>query len=104
MSNNNFASTLGNINIQEAYDKAVDTRMQKVTQRANSAIQSFADLIAEINKLQNESKGTTVKKEVEVIANDMNNSTVMFTRMFTAQLETLHGIVRPTEEAETTKV
>ena len=104
MSTNSFASALGNTKIQEAYDKAVDSRMQKVTQRANSAIQSFADLITEINKLQNESKGTTVKKEVETIANDMNNSTVMLTRMLTAQLETLHGVVRPTEEAETTLV
>ena len=96
----NFASALGNAKIQEAYDKVVDTRMQKVSQRANSAIQSFADLISEINKLQNESKGTSAKKEVAEIANDMNNSSVMLTRMLTAQLETLHGVVRPDVGAE----
>ena len=98
----NFSNIAANAKIQEAYDKAVETRMQKVSQRANNAIQSFSDLISEINKLQNESKGTTAKKEVETIANDMNNSTVMLTRMLTAQLETLHGIVRPDVNGEST--
>ena len=94
---NTFVETQNNGKIQQAYDVAIEKRLTRLSDRANSAFKSFADLVEEINRLQNESTGTTVKKEVATLANDMNNSTVMMTKMLAAQLETLHKIVRPEE-------
>ena len=103
----NFDNLIGNNKLQQAYDVAVEKRISKVTQKANSAIKSFAELVDEINRLQNESKGTTIKKEVTAVGTDMSNSMVMVTRMLEAQLQTLHGIVRPdvddTQEKEITQ-
>ena len=93
--NSSFANTLGNTKIQQAYDVVVEKRFDKVNKKANDAIQTFAQLVDEINKLQTESKGTTVNKEVATLGTDMSNSMVMVTRMLTAQLEALHGIVKP---------
>lgn len=98
--NSSFASTLMNSKIQQAYEVAVEKRVDKVNKKANDAIKSFADLVDEINKLQVESKGTTVNKEVSTLGTDMSNSMVMMTRMLTAQLEALHGIVKPDETVE----
>lgn len=100
--NSNFASTLVNPKIQQAYDVGVEKRVDKVNKKANDAIKSFADLVDEINKLQVESKGTTTNKEVAILGTDMSNSMVMMTRMLTAQLEALHGIVRPETVEENT--
>lgn len=81
--------------IQQAYDVAVERRMEKLNKKANDAIKSFAELVDEITKLQNDSSGTTIKKDVAALATDMNNSSVMMTRMLTAQIQALHDIVRP---------
>lgn len=81
--------------VQKAIDLAVELRMGKVNQKANDAIKSFAELVEQITKLKNDSNGTTIKKDVAALATDMNNSSVMMTRMLTAQLQALHDIVRP---------
>lgn len=91
-------NTIVNSRIQQAYDVGVTTRADKVTKKANDAIKSFADLVDELSRLQSESKGTTVKEEVAKWASDMNNTSVMVTRLLEAQLQALHGIVRPEEE------
>ena len=102
--NSNFANAISNSKVQQAYDVVVEKRLDKVNKRANEAIKSFADLIDEIDRLQNESKGSTVDKEVKPLATDLTNTSVLVTRMLTAQLEALHNIVNtksenPAEEA-----
>ena len=96
----NFTSALGNRKIQEAYDVAVEKRLDKVSKKANDAIKSFAELVDEINRLQNDSKGTTAKKEIASIATDMSNSTVLMTKMLTAQFEALQGVIIPKTPGE----
>jgi hypothetical protein len=87
--------SIGNAKIQESYDAALEGRLSKVNKRASDAINSFSALVSELNKLSNETTGTTAKKEVAGITADMNNSTVMVTRMLEAQLAALHNVVKP---------
>ncbi len=77
--------------VQNAFDKALDT--SRLTKKANEAIDSFAKLVDEINNIQKNSIGTTKKGEVSTIANEMNNSSVMVTKMLAAQVQALHQII-----------
>lgn len=95
-----FASALNGMKVQQSFDADVAKRVGKVEGKANEAIQSFASLVEEINNLQKDSLGTTKKEEVNQLANDMNNSQVMLTRMLTANLEALHGIVQEGHETQ----
>lgn len=93
-------STLINGRIQQAYNTDLESKLGTVDKKATAAMQSFAELVSEINKLQSVSKGTTSAKDVAGIAADLNNSQVMVTRMLEAQLSALHNIVKPeTSEA-----
>lgn len=93
-------STLINGKIQQAYNIDLESKLSTVDKKATAAMQSFAELVSEINKLQSTSKGTSNAKEVAGIAADLNNSQVMVTRMLEAQLSALHNIVKPeTSEA-----
>ena len=90
--NSNFANNIANSKVQQAYDAGVATRVSKVEKKASDAIKSFADLVDEINKLQNETVGTSAKTEVNTVAADVNNSSVMVTKMLAAQMQALHNI------------
>ncbi len=89
-----------NLKIQKSYNADLEKRLDNVNKRASDAIQSFSELVSEINKLQTTSTGTSSSKEVAGIAADLNNSQVMVTRMLEAQLSALHNIVKPGETGD----
>lgn len=89
-----FTNDIGNTKVLKAYNESYADRVGKVNKRANETIKSFADLVGEINRLQNDAAGTPKRKEVEAIANDLNNSNVMLTRMLAANIEALNGIIQ----------
>lgn len=86
---------IGNAKIQQAYDASLESRLTKVDKKASDAIKSFSELVSELNKLSSEAAGTTSKEQVAGITADLNNSTVMVTRMLEAHLATLHNVVKP---------
>ena len=88
----NFAININNDKIKEAYNASLENRITKVSKTAGSAVESFASLIDQINKLQNEAKGN---KKVQEAANEMNNTMVMATRMLAAHLEVLNKVTTP---------
>ncbi len=96
-----MASTfIGNAKVQQAYDTGLENRLSKVDKKASDAIKSFGELVSELNKLSTETAGTTAKKEVAGITADLNNSTVMVTRMLEAHLAALHNVVTPGQNSE----
>ncbi len=97
--NTNVAGIFPTDKIQQSYNVDLEKRIDKVQKRANDAIKSFSDLVDEIARLQNDSKGTTAKEKVTNWASDVNNTTVMFSRMLEARVQALYGLVQPEGEA-----
>lgn len=95
----NIAGVFPADKIQQSYNADLESRISKVQKRANDAIKSFSDLVDEVARLQNDSKGTTAKEKVTSWASDVNNSTVMFSRMLEARVQALYGLVKEGEEA-----
>ena len=94
-----MSTPITNPKIQQSFNADLGSRLTKVDKKASQAMQSFAELVSEINKLQVDSKGTTGGREVASLANDLNNSQVMVTRMLEAQLAALHKVAKPEGEA-----
>ena len=60
----------------------ITTRVEELTKSTNNAIQSFAELVNQLNKLQK----VTKQPELLEAANEMNNAAVLVTQLFTARI------------------
>lgn len=91
-----------NPQIQRSYISDLTSNLPKLEKKASEAIKSFAELVDELNKVNNLSNGTPVKEQIKDLAANMNNTQVFFTRMLTEQLGVMHNIVSgeaPTQES-----
>lgn len=88
-------------NIQRAYISDLTESLPKLERRASEAIKSFADLVAELNKVSKLSNGTPVKEQVSNLTANMNNTQVFFTKMLTEQLGLMHNIISSDPEQPT---
>ncbi len=91
-----------NPQIQRSYISDLTNNLPKLEKKASEAIKSFAELVDELNKVNNLSNGTPVKDQIKDLAANMNNTQVFFTRMLTEQLGVMHNIVSgetPTQES-----
>ena len=79
--------------IQRSYISDLTDNLPKLEKKASAAIESFAALVDELNKVSQLSKGTPVNQQVKELSANMNNTQVFFTRMLTEQLGTMHTIV-----------
>lgn len=90
--NTNVAGIFPTDKIQQSYNVDLERRIDKVQKKANDAIGAFANLLSEVARLQDDSKGTTAKEKITTWATDINNSTVMFSRMLEARVQALYGL------------
>ena len=83
--------------IQQSYISDLTSNLPKLEKKASEAIKSFAELVAELNKVSQLSNGTPVKDQIKDLTANMNNTQVFFTRMLTEQLGIMHNIVNGDE-------
>ncbi len=79
--------------IQQSYISDLTDNLPKLEKKASKAIESFSELVAELNKVSQLSNGTPVKDQIKDLTANMNNTQVFFTRMLTEQLGVMHNIV-----------
>lgn len=85
-----------NPKIEQAFTLDLATKYKQVEKKASEAIGSFANLVEELIKLKELSKGTPAKESVTKLAGELNNSSVFFTKMISEELEKIHKIVNVT--------
>ena len=88
-------------NIQRTYIDELSSNMPKLEKKASDAIKSFADLVEELNKVNNLSTGTPVKDQISRLTGELNNSSVFFAKMLGEELGKIHSIVTPASSGET---
>ena len=79
--------------IQQSYISDLTNNLPRLERKASAAIESFAALVDELNKVSQLSNGTPVKDQMKSLTANMNNTQVFFTKMLTEQLGTMHNIV-----------
>ena len=87
-------------NISRAYVQELTSNLPALEKKASDAIKSFADLVAELNKVNKLSNGTPVKEQITKLTGELNNSSVFFTKMISDELTKLHGIVYSDPESQ----
>ena len=83
--------------IQKSYISDLTNNLPRLEKKASDAINSFADLVAELKKVSDLSAGTPVKDQIKDLTANMNNTQVFFTKMLTEQLGVMHNIVNGDE-------
>ena len=86
--------------IQKSYISDLTSNLPKLEKKASEAIKSFAELVDELNKVNQLSSGTPVKDQMKDLTANMNNTQVFFTRMLTEQLGVMHNIVNGNPSTE----
>ena len=86
--------------IQKSYISDLTSNLPKLEKKASAAIESFAALVDELNKVNQLSNGTPVKDQMKDLTANMNNTQVFFTRMLTEQLGVMHNIVNGSPSQE----
>ncbi|OGI20658.1 MAG: hypothetical protein A3B68_08920 [Candidatus Melainabacteria bacterium RIFCSPHIGHO2_02_FULL_34_12] len=79
--------------VQKAYVSDLSSNLPKLEKKASEAIKSFADLVAELNKVNKLSSGTPAKEQITRLAGELNNSSVFFAKMIGDELGKLHTMV-----------
>ena len=94
--------TISSEQIQRSYIGDLTESLPGLNKRATDAINSFARLVEDLQKVSELATGTPVKNQIKDLTANMNNTQVFFTRMLTEQLGVMHNIVSgetPTQES-----
>ena len=86
-------STSFNTKVQQAYTNDLSSNIPKLEKKASDAIQSFAELVNELNKVSKLSNGTPVKEQISKLTGELNNSSVFFAKMIGDELGKISSIV-----------
>lgn len=87
-------STL-NGRINETISKDLEAKYRKVEKEADKTISSFANLVSELIKLKELSTGSQAKEQITKLTNELNNTSVFFTKMISDELGTLYKVINP---------
>ncbi len=79
--------------IKQSYISDLTNSLPRLERRASEAIQSFSELVQELQKVSDLGAGTPVKDQIKDLTANMNNTQVFFTRMLTEQLGVMHNLV-----------
>ena len=84
------SETINKNKIQEAFDIAASRKYQQVEKKASETIGAFQNFVDELIKLKELSVSASAKDKITQLTNELNNSSVFFTKILTSGLGELH--------------
>ena len=82
-----------NTKIEQSYINDFTNSLPRLNDKAAKAINSFKELVEDLQKISNLATGTPIKDQIKSLTANMNNTQVFFTQTLTEQLGVMHNIV-----------